>query len=165
MHTPLHLYIASGLGFTEAGRYFYLREVIPLCQRLGFIVLDPWILTPQSKIDAVAAMLEGPARRDAWRTLNLEIAGNNAAAIDRADLILAVLDGVEIDSGAASEIGYAAARGKPVIGYRSDFRQAGDNEGAMINLQVEYFVRLNGGGIVTTLEALAGELAFPIKRS
>jgi len=154
----MHLYIASGLGFSEAGRYFYNREIIPLCQRLGFTVLDPWILTPQSKLDAVAAMPEGQARRSAWRILNVEIARNNAAAIDRADLLLALLDGTEIDSGAASEIGYAAAKGKPVIGYRSDFRQAGDNEGATINLQVEYFVRLNGGDIVTTLEALTTRL-------
>lgn len=33
----------------------------------------------------------------------------------------AVLDGVDVDSGTAWEIGYAYARGKPIIGLRTDF--------------------------------------------
>jgi nucleoside 2-deoxyribosyltransferase len=41
----------------------------------------------------------------------------------QADLVLAVLDGADADSGVAYEVGYAAALGKRVIGIRTDFRQ------------------------------------------
>ena len=46
--------------------------------------------------------------------------------------------------------------GKPILGYRGDLRLAADNEGASVNLQVEYFIRQSGGDIVTSLaDALA----------
>ena len=45
------------------------------------------------------------------------------ASIDRCDLVLAVLDGADADSGVCYEVGYAAARGKRVLGLRTDFRQ------------------------------------------
>ena len=40
--------------------------------------------------------------------------------VDASDLVVAVLDGVDVDSGTAWEIGYAYAKGKPVIGLRTD---------------------------------------------
>ena len=83
----------------------------------------------------------GPAKREAWRTLNLEMGATNRAAIDAADAVVAVLDGVDVDSGTAAEIGYAFARGKLIVGYRGDFRLSADNEGSIVNLQVEYFIR------------------------
>ena len=67
---------------------------------------------------------------------------------------IAVIDGVDVDSGTAAEIGYAFARGKPIIGYRGDVRLAADNEGAVVNLQVEYFIRQSGGCIVRSLAEL-----------
>lgn len=50
------------------------------------------------------------------------------------DLIVAVLDGVDVDSGTAWEIGYAYAKEKPVIGLRTDFRELADG---IVNLMVE----------------------------
>jgi len=44
-------------------------------------------------------------------------------AIDAADMVVAVLDGADADSGVSYEVGYAAARGKRVVGLRTDFRQ------------------------------------------
>ncbi|MCZ7647068.1 MAG: nucleoside 2-deoxyribosyltransferase [Planctomycetota bacterium] len=43
--------------------------------------------------------------------------------IDRADVMLAWLDGPDADSGTAFEVGYAFAKGIPVVGVRTDFRQ------------------------------------------
>lgn len=43
--------------------------------------------------------------------------------IEEADLVVAVLDGADVDSGVAFEVGYAYAMGKPVVGVRTDFRQ------------------------------------------
>jgi nucleoside 2-deoxyribosyltransferase len=80
-----------------------------------------------------------------------------------ADGLLAVLDGVDIDSGTASEIGFAAALGKPIIGYRSDFRLSADNEGALVNLQVEYFIHLSGGKIVSRIDEVVEALRTLIR--
>ena len=43
-------------------------------------------------------------------------------ALDRCDAVVAILDGSDSDSGTCIEIGYARAKGKPVIGVRTDFR-------------------------------------------
>ena len=99
------------------------------------------------------------AQREAWRDLNRRIGETNAHAIDSCDLVLAVLDGADVDSGTAAEIGYAFARGKRILGYRGDFRLAADNVGSIVNLQVEYFITAGGGEIVTTLAALRDRLA------
>ena len=155
----MKIYMASPLGFSEAGRLFYNGTLIPEVIRLGFAVVDPWTLTDQAKIDAVQNMPYGQDRRDAWRRLDVEIGANNRAGIDSADMVLAVLDGTDVDSGTAAEIGYAFAKDKPILGYRGDFRLSGDNDGSMVNLQVEYFIRQSGGDIVTKLADLAPALA------
>ena len=155
----MKIYTAGPLGFSEAGRVFHEQYVLAELKRLGHEALDPWKLTDQSKIDAVLKLPYGQAKRDAWRVLNVEIGGNNRLAIDRCDLVFAVLDGVDVDSGTASEIGYAFARGKPIVGYRGDFRLSADNDGLMVNLQVEYFIRQSGGDIITALANLERALA------
>jgi nucleoside 2-deoxyribosyltransferase len=43
--------------------------------------------------------------------------------IDAANVVLAWLDGPDADSGTAFEVGYAFAKGVPVVGIRTDFRQ------------------------------------------
>jgi nucleoside 2-deoxyribosyltransferase len=155
----MKIYMASPLGFSEAGRSFYHGTLIPMVKRLGYEPVDPWTLTAQAKIDAVANMPYGPANRDAWRRLNVEIGDNNRAGIDGADMVFAVLDGTDVDSGTAAEIGYAFAKGKPIIGYRGDFRLSSDNDGSIVNLQVEYFIRQSGGDIITSVAVLGPALA------
>jgi nucleoside 2-deoxyribosyltransferase len=150
----MKIYLAGPLGFSEAGRYFYNREFIPKVQALGFVVLDPWSLTPQSEVDAVANMPDGPGRRAAWRKLNVKIASRNRTALDECDAVVAILDGVDVDSGTAAEIGYVFAKGRPIAGYRGDFRLSADNEGSTVNLQVEYFIRQSGGDIVKSIAEL-----------
>lgn len=148
------VYLASPLGFSESGRLFYYEKLIPMVVKSGFEVLDPWVLTAQEVIQPAVLLPYGPKRKSAWQKINKIIGRNNVEAIRKSNLIIAVLDGVDVDSGTASEIGYGAALDKPVIGYRGDFRLSTDNDGAMINLQVEYFIRLNGGTIVTNLKEL-----------
>jgi nucleoside 2-deoxyribosyltransferase len=63
------------------------------------------------------------------------IFNKNIAAIEKSDILIAVIDGVDIDSGTAWEIGYAYAREKPVFGLRTDFRTLGI-EGT-VNLMIE----------------------------
>ena len=154
----MKIYLAGPLGFSEAGREFHNRTLVPKLRALGHFILDPWKLTEKTKIDAVMRLAYGPKRRDAWRRLNPIMGANNRAAIDKADSVVAVLDGVDVDSGTAAEIGYAFAKGKPILGYRGDFRLSADNEGSTVNLQVEYFIRESGGDIVTSVAGLAPAL-------
>jgi nucleoside 2-deoxyribosyltransferase len=155
----MKIYLAGPLGFSEAGRLFHKDVIVREVTRLGYQPLDPWELTPQSQIDAVTALPYGTERRDAWRKLDHVIGGNNRAAIDRCDLVFAVLDGTDVDSGTASEIGYAFAKGKPILGYRGDLRLSSDNEGTIVNLQVEYFIRESGGTIIGRFADFADALA------
>lgn len=46
--------------------------------------------------------------------------------VEESDIVLAVLDGPDSDSGTCVEIGYALAKGKPVIGIRTDIRISED---------------------------------------
>jgi nucleoside 2-deoxyribosyltransferase len=152
------LYIASNLGFTEAGRYFYYNRMLRLLEEHGHSLLDPWTLLPAKTITRVQSIRAATVRKAAWRRTNTNIARKNQNGIDRCDILVAVLDGTDVDSGTAAEIGYAFARNKRVFGYRSDFRIAADNEGAKTNLQVEYFIRESGGAILSNLEDLVHSL-------
>lgn len=150
----MQIYVAGPLGFSEGGRAFYYGTLIPELHHIGHTVLDPWKLTDEKKVDAVLRLPFGTKKREAWSKLNVEIGANNQCAIDKCDSMLAVLDGSDVDSGTACEIGYAFAKRKPILGYRSDFRLAADNEGAVVNLQVEYFIRKSGGDIIERIKDL-----------
>jgi nucleoside 2-deoxyribosyltransferase len=147
----LKIYLAGPLGFSEAGRAFHNDIVVPTLRKLGYAVLDPFALADAKKIARVMHMAFGAKRRDAWKTLNREIGARNRRAIDESDMVFAILDGADVDSGTASEIGYAFARGKPILGYRGDFRLSADNEGSIVNLQVEYFIRESGGTVIAEM--------------
>jgi nucleoside 2-deoxyribosyltransferase len=143
------IYLAGPLGFSELGRTGQDSLAQELA-RLGYEVIDPFKLTSKEEIDRVAGLHSLDEQREAWRVLNRQIGETNRKAIDGANALVAVLDGVDVDSGTAAEIGYAYARGKPIVGYRGDFRLSADNIGSTVNLQVEYFIRGSGGSIVTT---------------
>lgn len=153
------IYLAGPLGFSEAGRHFHASVLVPYISSLGFEVVDPWALTDPKMIETARAMPHGPARREAWERLSRAMATTNCAAIDGAQGLVAVLDGPDVDSGTAAEIGYAFARGKFIVGYRGDSRPSADNEGSIVNLQVEFFIRESGGTIVSRYEDLAPSLA------
>jgi nucleoside 2-deoxyribosyltransferase len=60
---------------------------------------------------------------------------NDVRGIDRSDIVLAILDGgSDVDSGTAWEMGYAYAKGMPVLGLKTDFRTLGDE--GVINLMM-----------------------------
>jgi len=152
------IYMAGPLGFSEAGRHFHASVLVPYVRALGYEVVDPWTLIEPSVIDAARAMPPGPARQSAWERLNREMGARNCAAIDGADGVVAVLDGPDVDSGTAAEIGYAFARGKLIVGYRGDYRLSADNEASIVNLQVEHFIRQSGGTIVNRYQDLESSL-------
>lgn len=130
------IYIASPLGFAEPTRLFYDEVLLPAVQNLGLEPADPWA---GGTAISDALKVRDPAERvDALRHANHSIGETNEWLIESSQGVLAVLDGPDVDSGTAAEIGWAAAKGLPVVGWRSDIRRSGDNEAALVNLQVEY---------------------------
>ncbi len=142
-------YIASPLGFTDAGRHYYRDVFLPALARVVEPV-DPWALTTPEEVEAARA-----AGRE--RELALEIGRRNSEAIRSCALLAAHLDGQEPDSGTAAEVGYAAALGIRCFGLRTDLRRSGE-AGVAVNLQLEALIAESGGRIATSLEELAGLL-------
>lgn len=147
------VYIASPLGFAASTTAF-MNELVE--QLIGVVVVEnPWDDVRFINDFADIATLENHNERvEQLHKINLELGKTNAERIDKSDAVLAILDGVDVDSGTASEIGYAYAKGKKVYGLRTDFRLAGDNIGATVNLQVQYFIEASGGRVVTDTESL-----------
>jgi nucleoside 2-deoxyribosyltransferase/predicted secreted protein len=77
----------------------------------------------------------------------------NKKALEEADIIVAIIDGADVDSGTAWEIGYAFAQGKRVIALRTDFRHVGINE--HVNLMIE-----QSATVVTSVDALIQAIQF-----
>jgi nucleoside 2-deoxyribosyltransferase len=75
------------------------------------------------------------------------IFSENLKALEKSDIIVAVIDGADADSGTAWEMGYAYAQKKQVIALRTDFRRAGMYEKVNLMLEESAFG-------VTSLEAL-----------
>jgi len=71
-----------------------------------------------------------PRERTAKAIFEEDVSGLHAS-----DVIVANVDGPDPDSGTCWEIGYAYGK-KPIILYRTDFRQAGDAVNAPVNLMM-----------------------------
>jgi nucleoside 2-deoxyribosyltransferase len=145
------LYLAGPDGFTEPGRLFHAQVLITKVTTAGWRSLDPWD-SPGDLLQADATTGHAPPGADELARANHAIGRRNVELIDAADAVLANLEGTDVDSGTAAEIGYACGRGIPVVGFRTDQRRSGENEGATVNLQVEYFIRASGGEVHDSLD-------------
>ena len=95
-----------------------------------------------------------------------DLAAVSADCVEQAstcDVLVACLDGPDVDSGTCMEIVHARAHGHPVIGYRTDFRGS-EVEGvnAMVRYGVDIYVFLPA--YETGIDALAGSLADHIRQ-
>jgi nucleoside 2-deoxyribosyltransferase len=152
-------YLASPLGFAASTQAFMAELVAALGEVVE--VENPWDLGgPELGADFAAAnALAGyDERAAALHAIDMRIGAQNEAAIRRSDLVVAVLDGVDVDSGTASEIGFAYGLGKRCHGLRTDLRLAGDNLGAIVNLQVQYWIEASGGRVFARVEDLVAAL-------
>jgi nucleoside 2-deoxyribosyltransferase len=125
--------------------------LLPAVRAAGYEPLDPW------EVDADVLHVFGldrddPERRARLGEINRLVGRRNAELIRSAAGMLAILDGDDVDSGTAAEIGYACAVSRPVVGLRSDLRISGDNEATLVNLQVEWFILESGGSLATSLD-------------
>lgn len=110
------IYVAGPL-FNEAERG-HDERIAALCESLGFATYLPH--------------RDGGLQTD---SNGQEIYAADLRHLESADAVVANLDGADVDAGTAWEIGYAVARGKPVIGLRTDRRCL--EPFARVNLMIE----------------------------
>jgi nucleoside 2-deoxyribosyltransferase len=112
--TSMKIYLAGPL-FTSAEQEFN-RRLRDALDRAGHEV---WL--PQE---------HEPRERSAQAIFETDVAGLSAA-----EVVVANMDGPDPDSGTCWECGYAYKK-KPVIVFRTDFREAGDVPGSRFNLML-----------------------------
>ena len=61
---------------------------------------------------------------------------DNVKGISESDVVLAIFDQPDPDSGTCWECGYAYALGRPIVGLRTDIRATGDDPDATVNLML-----------------------------
>jgi nucleoside 2-deoxyribosyltransferase/predicted secreted protein len=113
------IYLAAPL-FSEAERLYNLS----IATALGKHSFNVHI--PQDIGDSSAQRDQGG---------NTSIFEENLCALQGSDIVVAIIDGADADSGTAWEMGYAKALGKRVIALRTDFRHVGRHE--HVNLMLE----------------------------
>jgi len=59
-------------------------------------------------------------------------------ALQKSDAIVAILDGIDVDSGVAFELGFATALGKPIVGFKTDTRTFSFIENINLMLEVSF---------------------------
>jgi nucleoside 2-deoxyribosyltransferase/predicted secreted protein len=134
------IYLAAPL-FSEAERS-YNRSIEELLRKNFFDVYLPQKAGDDSEV------------RD--KTEQGLIFSKNLKALENADIVVAIIDGADADSGTAWEMGYAFARGKKVIGLRTDFRRSGSHE--KVNFMLE-----ESAIVVTSTNHLLDEIKSPLK--
>ena len=97
------------------------------------------------------------------------IAGADMDKLKESDFLIAVIDGVEVDSGVSAEIGAFYMTDRPIFALYSDVRQQGrdndkkidalikdgtENQFMYRNLFVIGLVKKSGGGVYSTIEEL-----------
>jgi nucleoside 2-deoxyribosyltransferase len=152
------VYLAGPSGFFDAGHLWHRDVVLPAVAAAGLTARDPWS-GPSPIADVLDRMEYGPERRSALRLANLELGRRNLRLIDESRAVLASLDGQDVDSGTALEIGYAFCKGLLVVGLRTDIRRCSDNEGSIVNLMIETCIIDSGGMITASLNEAVTYLA------
>lgn len=110
MRKKKQIYVAGPL-FSEHERKFLEGITEKLAKKLGLDPLEDIFLPHR---DAGDIGLHGERRR--------EIFSSDLEFLEDASVIVALLDGPDVDSGTAVELGYAFARNKDIFGILTDWR-------------------------------------------
>ena len=145
------LYLA-GPNFTEADQAWLRRlkqeiEAIDVDGRQPFEVLWPF--------ETIAARIEADPAADVVAVV-LEVCTEQLA---QADLLVAVLDGSQVDDGTAWEVGYFFCRHRDptrIVGLRTDFRNGGDVPGGKVNSLIQVCCGEIAGSGAALVSLLAG---------
>lgn len=150
----LSVYLASPLGFSRENDH-YRERIKERLRQLDCTIFDPWEQEEVARrIEVAMSMENGPERGKAIKEAAAFTGAANAQGLKDSDVVLAVLDGTEPDSGTVSEVGFGAGIGKRCYGLRTDFRDCGDFPGVPLNLQVLYFIEQSGGRLFRNIEEI-----------
>lgn len=84
-------------------------------------------------------------------------------SIEECDVIVAVADGADADSGTCVEIGYAKAKGKSIVGVRTDLRPSEDDGlNLMVSRSCDRLIRCTNQS--TDIDSLAYEIVHALKK-
>ena len=154
----MKVYVANGL-FSIGDRY--VNELIATEVRKVVEHIDLYVPQENDEINDKSAYAD-----------SLAIAEADLANLQASDVLVAIIDGVEIDSGVAAEIGVFSTYNRPIIALFSDIRQQGrdntqkiealiadgvENQFVYRNLFVIGLIKRNGM-IVSTVEQLVEEV-------
>lgn len=157
----MKIYFANGL-FSEAERVYNKKVVEDIRHKLHS---DVEVFLPQE-----ASINDKSTFADSKMIAKLD-----TDALLEADVLVAVLDGVTIDTGVASEIGIFYTTGKPIIGVYTDVRrhgadnvhklnalkEVGESQWHYLNLYTVGLVKTNGR-IVTSTDSLIKSLEIEV---
>ncbi|NJD29973.1 MAG: nucleoside 2-deoxyribosyltransferase [Chloroflexi bacterium] len=91
-----------------------------------------------------------------------QILEKNLRGLDWAEAVVAIMDGSDPDSGTAWECGYAYARRKPTVQFRSDIRGVGDTGGnpynAMLTGPADAHIEILLGSVDEAADAILAAL-------
>ena len=110
----MRIYLAAPL-FSQSERE-YNKKLQKILESKGFEVFLPQELGEENYEEIFSELIE-----------NLE----------KCDMVIAVLDGTQVDDGVAFECGYAYSKGIPIVGLRTDFRRVGEHV-LEINLMLKF---------------------------
>jgi nucleoside 2-deoxyribosyltransferase len=113
------VYLAAPL-FSEAERNYNL-SIAELLRKNFFDVFLPQV--------------NGDDSESRTKEKQFRIFSDNLNALKNADVLVAIIDGADADSGTSWEMGYFFALGKKIIALRTDFRRSGNEE--KVNLMLE----------------------------
>jgi nucleoside 2-deoxyribosyltransferase len=94
-----------------------------------------------------------PRERSAQAVFDTDVAG-----LDASDVVVANMDGPDPDSGTCWECGYAYKK-KPIVVFRTDFREAGDVLGSPFNLMLSASAAKVIVAPLAAVKELAGRIA------
>lgn len=154
MPNKIKIYFAAPLftTFERLGNHMLAAALMAEASRVGLPMLD--IQLPQD-YKVHSKFNNKKAFRDVYN--------HCVKAVEWCDIVVACLDGPDADSGTCFEIGYAKALKKPVIAWRSDFREQQEKGvNLMLSQSADAFIRRPG--FDEDIDALAKEIIQKLKR-
>ena len=121
---PKVIYLAGPL-FTQGERNWN-DEFASALRATGYSVIVPQ--------EQAAALIKRGEQLSA--TLTRSLFESAIQGVRDADVVVAILDGSDADSGTSFECGYAFALKKPIVGVRTDLRSGGDSPTGGVNLML-----------------------------
>lgn len=151
MKHDLAIYFAAPL-FTHAER-LWNAEVARLLRSKGYRVILPQ--------EGAMEMLAGKESFSAHTLFKLAV-----ESLEECNIVLAILDSPDPDSGTAWECGYATKLGRPIVGVRTDLRKGGDDAERPVNLMLAQSCVDFISGSVSTVDCatLVDQIERAIKR-